>query len=391
MKIMKKGLLSLLVVLATVFSVNAQYYWVSDSLYPWDESGYSTWADTADYYLASFDDDTIYFVDYLKDLTNFSVKGMDSCWADNSDGARYDLSNNGDDELIVTFNPSDGQWTNFDVQFYNWVEGAPTAVSDSMGKYPQKGYFVDMDPDDDDINNGIISGEIMIDKDLEGLFTSTNGQSSSSWGTYGEGCMPFRMSVVDAHGHELNYGINAFDTIAATEFDDWASFSFDFYDGAGLYIDENAYPGDGYGTAFHSMVRPFDELNSNTNAPIVPIDYTRIAAIRFYLAPGVTGSGLDGKKVYLRNVTVGDKNNAENPHYFRPTWYGAPEEGVGISENVVLSSKKPVVAIEVLNLLGQTVEVCETFDQITKRGQVVIVKYIYEDGSFDAETAMIEE
>jgi hypothetical protein len=353
MKIMKKSLLSLVAGLATIFSASAQTgYWQTN--YPW--TGYPEWTTVADsFQVTAINGDSLWIGDALTGLT---ASGVSSLWSVGW-GTRYVLSV-ANDELSVTFNPGvDAAWSSFGVNFFEWVGGPAPADTSTMMKYSTIGnYLVNMQPTSDAILNGVIKAEVYIPSQYNVVYADNE--------------FPIRASIFDAHGHEWNAGGDPIDTIASDQYGTWTAFEFDY----GYFLDgtvkAETTPGDGWGGSFHAMPRPIP----GNDASRAPLDFTKVAGLRFYLCPGVrhTDNTIDGGVVKFRNMTIGDVTSESVSALRLKSQYG-----VSVAE---VAGDSPVASVEVINLLGQTVAVVESIDEVAVNG-VAILKVTKEDGSVE--------
>lgn len=349
----------------TMANAQAVKYW-QDASYPWQTAtGYSTWDGVfgAKWYTVT-DNDSAWVVPGLKGITDFTnpnhktsmVDATPALWStgEGYGAGRYQLSGSGS-ELSVAFDCSKQEWSSFNVNLGEWQKGAP---KDSINDAVAWGTIVNM------LTNGepnmIISGMVYVPSSLNTA--------------YADGRFPIRASFVDIHGHEWNSdGSNAIDTIETTEYDTYVNFKIDYSD---IVTDDN--PGDSHQGKFWNITLPdvLGTVNNGDrgNSVRVPVDFTQITAVRFYLCPGVV-KDLQGT-VKFKDIELGDNTmlytfkKSEKPI----DW------NVGVKE--IAKSSSPVASVEVINLLGQTVATVSSIADVTVDG-VAILKVTKEDGSVE--------
>lgn len=380
---MKKGLLILFVAIIATLSAQdtlpVEKYW-KDAQYPFAENAYKAWdsATTNLEFIAAISVENSQIVSGLSGITDFTnpeltikadgvTESIDwqVAW-----GERYKLTGS-NDELLVEMSIADGLYSSFQFDCYRWKNDAPTTKIFGETSL-MNGYIIDMDPyyvdaDDKGYYGGTISGEIFVPSAFNKDIYDVTDQ------------FIVRASVYDAHGHEWNAGGDPFDTI--TTFDAYVPFTVDY----NTIPELAANAGDGWGSTFNGVDRPILK-----DAIRAPIDFTKIVGVRFYLCPGKAivfdENGVASADnivstavatVKLKNIVIGSKDDAEP---FDPTYAGV----ISSIEEDIAASGSAIASIEVINTLGQIIDVVETLSEVP--AGVSILRITLEDGSVVSKT-----
>ncbi|MBK8807579.1 MAG: hypothetical protein IPO21_13455 [Bacteroidales bacterium] len=174
---------------------------------------------------------------------------------------------------------------------------SPDSASTSFKNFKLGGYAVDMQPTADGFDNAVITGKILIPNAYKTAIAKYPNK------------FILRVSVFDAHGHEWNAGGDPFDTLDV--FGEYTNFSVS-YNTEDLG-NPKPNPGDGWGGKFHNRLRP----TKGADTTRVPIDFTKIMGLKFYLCPGEkSGAAITGEFVKIKDVVIGA--DATTPGVFNP-------------------------------------------------------------------------
>lgn len=275
------------VAVCIVGSSFAQEYWKSNYPYPVDK--YQAWSSVSNKYLVSFSDMTIR-CDKLIGLADFNQQpARINAWTTNGTSVKGEGN-----ELVVTPSSSN-DWISANCSFSNWDGSSPTSSAQNMNEFYRSGIIVDMQPANDGLHNAVISGEIFVPE----LFNNSL--------VFGYPAYPLGIYVQDAHGHNLDYGLYAVDTIK--EFGRWVPFSIN-------YADIQAYDTIGDAFSLHFNGIPYKQSEAGYRHSPVPIDFSNISAVSFLpmngkgkLAYSHFSDSYLSAEIRLRNIVIGTGSN----------------------------------------------------------------------------------